>query len=604
MKKRILGILLTLCMALCFVPTAAFAATFGSDWTDLATAVGQTWLAGGNYYLSGDLTITGTINIESETPVVIDLNGHVLKKTGSGKLFNLYGGGRTLQGDTVVSYNPGSALILQDSDPTAVHEGENAALPAGGVVTGGEINAQGGMGPDNGAAITMTGGTIADGVTVLIEGSGRLTLSGTARVAGQEIRLSGGTLYANGGTVDCAVNGNGRSGAIRSGASTVTAFYGSVSGVPQVAGGMFYQPLDAAAVAGKTVTFQSDGQTYAVQVVQAGQSAIAPDAPERDDQLFTGWRLADGTKYSFAAAVNEDLTLHAGWFDLLSGGTTPQLKIGADNFWYVSYDDGATWTSLGVKATGDQGAVGAAGEKGEKGDTGATGEKGETGEKGDTGEKGEKGDAGADGLTPVIGENGNWWIGTTDTGIRAIGEKGAPGADGQDGVTPILMIDAQQCWRISYDGGQTWEETNVKAVGADGQNGTNGKDGQNGKNGKDGKDGRDGADGKDGKDGVGIAKAEINAAGELIFTYTDGNVVNLGTVVGADGQNGLTPVIGENGNWWIGEQDTGVRAEAPGTEGNQDHLIAVIAIAAAGVALAGNLCLALAMLLKRKTTAA
>ena len=33
-------------------------------------------------------------------------------------------------------------------------------------------------------------------------------------------------------------------------------------------------------------------------------------------------------------------------------GVTPQLKIGEDNYWYVSYDNGATWTSLGVKATG------------------------------------------------------------------------------------------------------------------------------------------------------------------------------------------------------------------------------------------------------------
>ena len=34
-------------------------------------------------------------------------------------------------------------------------------------------------------------------------------------------------------------------------------------------------------------------------------------------------------------------------------GNTPQLKIGEDNYWYVSYDNGTTWTSLGVKATGE-----------------------------------------------------------------------------------------------------------------------------------------------------------------------------------------------------------------------------------------------------------
>ncbi len=32
---------------------------------------------------------------------------------------------------------------------------------------------------------------------------------------------------------------------------------------------------------------------------------------------------------------------------------------------------------------------------------------------------------------------------------------------------------------------------------------------------------------------------------------------------GADGKDGQTPRIGENGNWWIGEQDTGIPATGP-----------------------------------------
>ena len=35
------------------------------------------------------------------------------------------------------------------------------------------------------------------------------------------------------------------------------------------------------------------------------------------------------------------------------------------------------------------------------------------------GEKGDKGDKGDDGLTPYIGDNGNWWIGEEDTGTKA-----------------------------------------------------------------------------------------------------------------------------------------------------------------------------------------
>lgn len=47
------------------------------------------------------------------------------------------------------------------------------------------------------------------------------------------------------------------------------------------------------------------------------------------------------------------------------------------------------------------------------------GEKGDKGDKGDKGEKGERGEKGDDGLTPYIGENGNWWIGDVDTNYKA-----------------------------------------------------------------------------------------------------------------------------------------------------------------------------------------
>lgn len=39
-----------------------------------------------------------------------------------------------------------------------------------------------------------------------------------------------------------------------------------------------------------------------------------------------------------------------------------------------------------------------------------------------------KGDAGTDGKTPFIGENGNWWIGDTDTGVPAAGSSTDPNA--------------------------------------------------------------------------------------------------------------------------------------------------------------------------------
>lgn len=46
---------------------------------------------------------------------------------------------------------------------------------------------------------------------------------------------------------------------------------------------------------------------------------------------------------------------------------------------------------------------------------------------------GQKGEPGKDGLTPFIGDNGNWWIGGLDTGVTAIGQ-GIPGPPGTDGI--------------------------------------------------------------------------------------------------------------------------------------------------------------------------
>ena len=36
---------------------------------------------------------------------------------------------------------------------------------------------------------------------------------------------------------------------------------------------------------------------------------------------------------------------------------------------------------------------------------------------------------GEDGLTPYIGENGNWWIGEEDTGVQAAGQNGTAGTE-------------------------------------------------------------------------------------------------------------------------------------------------------------------------------
>lgn len=130
------------------------------------------------------------------------------------------------------------------------------------------------------------------------------------------------------------------------------------------------------------------------------------------------------------------------------------------------------------------------------------------------------GSDGKDGITPTIGENGNWFLGSEDTGKPSRGAAGAPGAAG----TP----------------------------------------------GKDGTDGKDGAPGKDGVDGHTPAiTAEksgkvttIKADGTTIATISDGTDGTNGAdgapgKDGAAGSPGITPHIGANGNWYLGETDTG-----------------------------------------------
>lgn len=56
--------------------------------------------------------------------------------------------------------------------------------------------------------------------------------------------------------------------------------------------------------------------------------------------------------------------------------------------------------------------------------------KGETGAIGETGAQGPQGLPGANGLTPTI-QDGYWWIGTQNTGVKALGVDGTDGEDGK-----------------------------------------------------------------------------------------------------------------------------------------------------------------------------
>ncbi len=86
------------------------------------------------------------------------------------------------------------------------------------------------------------------------------------------------------------------------------------------------------------------------------------------------------------------------------------------------------------------------------------GKDGQDGEKGETGPQGPVGQTGEDGLTPKIGENGNWWIGETDTGVSASGQNGEKG----NGIKEIKKTDTQgdiDTYTIYFTDGTTFTFT-------------------------------------------------------------------------------------------------------------------------------------------------
>ena len=102
-----------------------------------------------------------------------------------------------------------------------------------------------------------------------------------------------------------------------------------------------------------------------------------------------------------------------------------------------------------------------------------------------------------------------------------------------------------------------------------------------------------GRQGEKGADGTGIEKIELTPDGKLVIILTNGQTVDLGYVIGKDGadgkngQNGTdgrdglngkdgadgksgtdgkTPYVGPNGNWWVGNTDTGITVKRDGTQ--------------------------------------
>ena len=197
----------------------------------------------------------------------------------------------------------------------------------------------------------------------------------------------------------------------------------------------------------------------------------------------------------------------------------------------VTFSDGS---ALKVK-NGSKGSAGADGRDGAPGAPGAPGKDGhspvvtatksgktttisvdgtaiatvEDGADGKPGAAGQAGAAGADGITPTIGDNGNWYLGDTDTGKPSRGEQGLKGDTGPTGPQGIQGIQGPQ-----------GERGPAGADGAAGPQGPKGDKGDTGAQGLKGDTGPQGPKGDKGDTGASGTNATITGATATVDANT------------------------------------------------------------------------------------
>lgn len=123
-------------------------------------------------------------------------------------------------------------------------------------------------------------------------------------------------------------------------------------------------------------------------------------------------------------------------------GETGEVELTAEDVGAISQDDLQAATNEALAQAKASGYFdGPQGPAGPKGDTGDTGPQGPVGPAGAPGKDGTNGADGKGGITPTIGSNGNWYLGSTDTGKPSQGNTGPQGPAGADGYTPVKGTD-------------------------------------------------------------------------------------------------------------------------------------------------------------------
>ena len=382
MKRRLLPMMMTLVLV-CALPIWAAFVTSGDVTNPLVCTADAAELtlqgmidqanAGDTIKLSSNTEVHATLQITKN--LTLDLNGHVLKMTGSGSVLKVSGR---------------ATLTITDSRPQNPHTEPYVGLPAGGVITGGEgtnvagiyyvggavflendttLKLEGGTITENSssggsvfisgekAVFEMSGGTIT-GETVGVRNNvgtftmtggritgcrdrgvyvhnGNMTMSGTAYIGGNpgakediyvrepdhkhtDLSVTGGTVEGN-VRIEFGANLGMTQESLKPVANSVVKEGGVFEGHIQVR----IDNTEGTSVDYNTVNFIDEvAKTRTLQLVLAGEKATRPTDPATvNGQAFMYW-AAKGTSeaWNFDTEINESITLYAVRTPASSGG--------------------------------------------------------------------------------------------------------------------------------------------------------------------------------------------------------------------------------------------------------------------------------------------
>ena len=327
MKKRILSILLTLCMVICFVPTGVFAEDIAfknvASAAELKSALADDSVPG--IKLTSNI-VTGEAFSVTRT-VTLDLNGYMLKMTGNDSVIRVEKKSHKIGDLTLIDSRPTTEHRFKANGQTGRWQlDENGdMLVKGGIITSTgteQRSGGGGVAVSADTKFTMAGGNIV-GCDSDKLGSGVYVSFGTFTMTGGRIAGCGdepgiylevwAIMNANGGEVDATVALRENSKiTTRDDLAGVTVFRKKVDvfdadsyGVVKY--GLFYVPPSNGTT--REIVYLANGAPYAVQIMSSESSnlAVEPEIPTSNTgSTFLGWYKADGTKWDFTRDVVDD----------------------------------------------------------------------------------------------------------------------------------------------------------------------------------------------------------------------------------------------------------------------------------------------------------